>query len=216
MLLSSQQLGGLVGHFDFERHEVHVESDGLLKDRVVVVGGLTGDVGVQIGPWHCPQGEVVVGHQLLGIRVRLLDKLFAEHTKVLVPDDPWGRLPSVDPTGQVHVTALQVGSGKNIPHSSRIIKDLRPARPHYHPQVDPLGPGLRRSEVHPTSVQACIALADVPNLERGRTELGVKADPVLADELLVDPVKNGDSGLANDNVLAGAGVDAVDGRTLAA
>ena len=64
--------------------------------------------------------------------------------------------------------------------------------------------------------QLILVLADVPNLERCRAELGVKADPVLADELLVDPVEDGDGGLADDNVLAGAGVDAVDWRSLAA
>ena len=43
----------------------------------------------------------------------------------------------------------------------------------------------------PSPVQSGIAEADIPDLQHCRTQLGVKADSVLAQEFLIDPVYYG-------------------------
>ena len=132
---------------------------------------LAGDVSVQVGAGHGAQRQVVVRHQLLGVGVLLLDVLLAQDPKVFVPDHAGRRLAAKDPTRQVDVVALQVGARKDVAHRAGVVKDLGPARPHDHLQLDPLGAGLRRGKVNPAPVQAAVRLADVADLERGGREL---------------------------------------------
>ena len=45
-------------------------------------------------------------------------------------------------------------------------------------------------------VKAGVTFANVPDFQRGWTELGVEGNPILAEEILIDPVQYLDRALA--------------------